>query len=185
MRSGAPATRHQPGAKTGSLPKLKPRFREADMLRNRENTANDHPETRAPVLAGGRRRLWRPATSQPESGDTWIGARAEADAGGGPCGMRIRRVEEPSLAHAGSLVVWRQGTGPARTCPPILSRQRFRAGTIAFPPHSRHRDRRDRASVSEARGGIGRQDGTDDPHHESDLSPRPYLAGLSPFPPLH
>ena len=33
------------------------------------------------------------------------------DAGGGPCGRWITRVEEPRLAHAGSLVMWRPGEG--------------------------------------------------------------------------
>jgi hypothetical protein len=130
------------------------------MLRIREKTGSDHPETRAPVLAGGRRRRWPPATLKSESGATRIEALAKVRAdsrprccrpsgavaaagaggrdGGGFCRSRIRRVEEPSESHAGFLVV----SGPARTVPPPLeiiliaarSGHEFRAGTIVFCP---------------------------------------------------
>ena len=50
------------------------------MLRNREATADDPPETCGPVRADGRRRRRRPATSPPESGDPRIGAVAGARA---------------------------------------------------------------------------------------------------------
>jgi hypothetical protein len=92
-----------------SLPELGPQFREAEILKNIENNSNDSPETRGRVLADGRRQLWPPATSPPESGATRIGAAAGGrDAGRGPCWRRITRVEKPkkpSEAHAGPLVL--------------------------------------------------------------------------------
>ncbi len=50
---GAPATRPEPQAKTGSLPELVPRFREADPLKNSEKKRERPP--RNPRACSGRR----------------------------------------------------------------------------------------------------------------------------------
>lgn len=109
-----------PGRKpASSLPELTRPLREADILKNSEETGSDPPEIRAPVLAGGRRRRGPSATSPPE--------RLIGVLGGGASGGRGRH--EPFR-------------------PPLFiisvaprSRHRFRAGTLAFAPPSGPRDR--------------------------------------------
>jgi hypothetical protein len=81
-----------------SLPELGSRFRETDFLKNIAENSNDPPETRGPVLAGGRRRLWPPATSRPESSETSIGALPGASAHSRPRRRRRSGAGAPSGA---------------------------------------------------------------------------------------
>jgi hypothetical protein len=134
-RSGAPGTRLEPRAKTGPFPPGTgapvPGGGYTQELRRKQRMIPPKPEGQfwqaadgdggdARVLTRERRpRIGAPARARAHSRPRrrrrrGVGAAAGAggrDAGRGRCGMRNWRVEEPSAAHAGSLVMLGPGEG--------------------------------------------------------------------------
>jgi hypothetical protein len=167
-RRGAPATRHEPQAKTdpsppetgapvpgGGYPQELRNNSEQSPRNPRASSGRRPPATRAtrdvPTRErrhsdrGGRRGRGQLAERRrPALGE---GTPAEVLAGGASRASRSQRSQARHMR--GPWWCWVRGTGLARTVPPPLfiipiaprSGHRFRAGTIAFAPPSGHRVR--------------------------------------------